>query len=495
MQMKLAGKLRQLALICSALLAHAGLAQAAGITPEPIPPKYGIPGDQKVIQAYTDKNDVGAMRNHAWQIWEGLTADSKSSYEGKVLPIWETWLATNQVFTNPPQSLCETCEIQTLSAPAREFKSPHQFSHGAALLIAKPGKQNPGGLVGFNKFDPGEVKFLWTPHQQNGATFNYTSYTDLTNLNATWADGTKIQDAKIIGTPRSSIELKPVLSFVAAKTLTAIPYWQGPKASTDAACANVNVEHLKHPSGRLNPSNCHPDPTTWTNCILVDAANPTAALRAATAAEFSGANLSQAAGCTSVSNVQYVGIDSLYHFKMTAKEATDFNNFQENGQKEASAGDSMVLVAMHVNTKEITNWTWETFWWQAGQKTPDNYPGDGAGRPKTLGAPWSNYNMCASYSQTTKPDNKGEMNVCFNPYLETSGGIPDGIRSNCATCHGTAAFNQPPTGGYPLSYALPVDLNSVQYFLCSTQTDFSYAIQGNQANAPANPPAWACNRK
>ena len=115
--MKLVGKLWQLALICGALSAHAGLAQAAGITPEPIPPKYGIPGDQKVIQAYTDKNDVGAMRNHAWQIWEGLTADSKSSYEGKVLPIWKPGL---------PPIRCSPTHRNRCAKPARSRHCPRR---------------------------------------------------------------------------------------------------------------------------------------------------------------------------------------------------------------------------------------------------------------------------------------------------------------------------------------------------------------------------------
>ncbi len=87
--------------------------------------------------------------------------------------------------------------------------------------------------------------------------------------------------------------------------------------------------------------------------------------------------------------------------------------------------------------------------------------------------------MCTAYAQTTQPDNKGDMNVCFNPYLETSSGIPDGLRSNCVTCHGTATVGTPKTGGYPATYDQPVDFGDPIYFGGATKTDFSWAVPSN----------------
>lgn len=463
-----------------------------GITPEPIPARFNIPGDQAYLQKIADANDVIKIREHAWQIWAGLTADSQAKYAGKTLPIWETWFATNQAFiANPPKN-CPACELVPSKKPSREYRHPHQFSHGASAIVKRE-NTNPAGLIGFNKFDPSVVKFLWTPQQQNGATFIYTRYNDQMNLNASWLDNTSIANAKINGTPRSALELKPVLMYVSAKGLTALPLWQGPKASNAPACADVNIAELKNPTGKLNPTNCHPDPSTWTHCVLTDPNKPDASLRKATKKEFASALLTQAPACQE-KNAQYIGINHLYNFVMDAEEAAAFNQAQGGS---AAAGDSMVLMAMHVNTKEIVTWTWQTFWWQAGKKTPDNFPGGDEQRPKDVKAPWNNYNMCAAYAQTTKADNTGDMNVCFNPYLETSAtGIPDGIRSNCVSCHGTSAINQPPSGGYPLSYGRPVDLNhSMQYFLCSTSADFSYAITSNAVGQPTGTtPPWSCNR-
>lgn len=471
--------------------AGAAAAAAAPIYPQPIPAQYNIPGNRAAIQKLADTNDVKGIRKHAWDVWSGLTADSRSKYQGKPLPIWETWLATSQVFTSPPKEVSPNGDLAPLPKPNRDFKSPHQFAHGAsALRLAQ--MTNPGALVGFNKFDPSMTRYIWVGHEGPAGAgskppYFYSSFKSQWSLNLAWPADTRLADRKVVDAPASALELKPVLQLVFANKLTAIPFWQGPRASTVAACANVDVAKLVKPKGHVTPSNCHPDPSTWTSCVVVDAKNPAAALRAATPQELASADTSQVPGCK---NAQYGGIDLLYHFALDTDEAKAYNAAQNTTA--AAKGDSMVLVAMHVNTKEIEDWTWQTFYWQAGQATPDDYPGSTQDKPAKLPAPWNNYNMCAAYAQTTKPNNQGEMNVCFNPYLETSPGIPDGLRSNCVSCHGTAAINNPPTGGYPLSYYKPVDFNDPQYFECATQTDFSYAVQGNPTDAPPpnQAPAW-----
>ena len=98
--------------------------------------------------------------------------------------------------------------------------------------------------------------------------------------------------------------------------------------------------------------------------------------------------------------------------------------------------------------------------------------------------------MCAVYSQTTKPNNQGDMEVCFNPFLETSKHIADGLRSNCMSCHGTATVGKlepkphnklkyiPQSLKYPKSFSQPVDFGSLK-FSDFTKTDFSWAIPVN----------------
>ncbi len=451
------------------------------VTPQPIPPGFDFPADRAALQALADTNDVAAMRNHSWNLWAGLTTDSTSVYEGQVLPIWETWLATGQVFTTPPiENGVQAMDVNN-TKPPREFKDPSQLFHiKVAEGIAV--SEVDSGIVGFNKYDPSMVQYLWTGHPAPNAPdeqYYYTSKTSLNALNETWGD-TPIIDRKVTDAPNTALELKPVLMWVSAQGLTAIPFWQGPNSSTDKNCADVSVEELRHPKPGQPATSCHPDPTTWTHCVLIDPDAITNELQPATKEQLDSANLTEAPGCSDVANAQYAGINMLYNFKMSADEAAAFNK-EQNPPKtaQAQAGDFMVFLAMHVNTKEIIDWTWQTFWWQGGQETPDAYPGSGADRTANINAPWTNYNMCTAYAQTTQPDNQGDMNVCFNPYLETSSSIPDGLRSNCVTCHGTATVDTPKTGGYPATYDQPIDFGDPAYFGGATKTDFSWAIPVN----------------
>jgi hypothetical protein len=173
----------------------------------------------------------------------------------------------------------------------------------------------------------------------------------------------------------------------------------------------------------------------------------------------------------------------MYGFKLTAQEATDFNSAQGGPPlPQAVAGDWAVLAAMHVTTKEIVNWTWQTFWWMGGKNPPNNFPGSNAGMTANVKGPWRNYATCVAYSMVVPfNDPKGKPVVCFNPFLETSPNIPDGINSNCMSCHGTARWPGNNNGGYPATY-LPngyISFSDPKWFATQTRTDFAWAIPGN----------------
>lgn len=445
-------------------------AEASGIVPQPIPPGFDFPAERAALQALVDADDVPAMRTHAWNVWAGMTTDSKSQFNGQTLPIWETWLATDQVFLDPPRE--GAVEVEPRDRPARSFVDPAQFFHVPSQQ-GEPVSAEDDLVVGFNKYDPSMVTYLWEAHtapDAPGQEFFYTSNASLTALNATWADGTPLADRKVSEAPNPAIELKPVMLWVRATGLTALPFWQGPAASVAPNCEGVTPASLRQPG----PTSCHPEPGTWTHCVVIDPAAETSELVPATAEQFEQADKRQAPKCTA-ENALYGGLDMLYHFPLDAQEAADFNR-EQNPQVKAEAGDYAVLAAMHVNTKEIIEWTWQTFWWQGGQSPPDDFPGSLAELTANVEGPWRNYAMCTAYSQTTEPNGQGEMRICFNPFLETSITIPDGIRSNCVSCHGTARIPQNGDHFYPPDYNQPVDFGDPAYFKGDTKTDFSWAM-------------------
>jgi hypothetical protein len=146
---------------------------------------------------------------------------------------------------------------------------------------------------------------------------------------------------------------------------------------------------------------------------------------------------------------------------------------------------------MHVTTKEIDSWTFQTFWW-----LPDsNDPTFGYDRPSTVKGVWRNYVMCNAWSMESPRLPDGALHICFNPYLEADLGPtkpyvldgktlpPDpmaGTKSNCMNCHNRA--------GYPAFSSAPGSANMGQvandgyrppndpYFSKMTKTDFLWSI-------------------
>jgi len=103
------------------------------------------------------------------------------------------------------------------------------------------------------------------------------------------------------------------------------------------------------------------------------------------------------------------------------------------------------LVAFHVITKELRDWTWITVWW-----SPDANTDFGADRPATMKGPWANYKMCvvtAYDEKDTTPgsglpkslaeaidasNESGPATWCSNPYLESAA---HAAKTNCIGCH------------------------------------------------------------
>lgn len=434
------------------------LVAAATVTPVPLPTGPNFPVPPAVINSWIATQNTAAIRGHAWSLWQSMAAPSGQYFNGQQLPIWETWATSDDVFPGSSDALkaAATPRAATLAArlaqprALRHFRTPRQFHHAFSAKATAALPFGNAAVTAFNKFNPQAAAFIDAPQPgPGGATYSYSSGAGLAKLNASWPSGTTPENRGINEFPTEAIELKPVFSTIKAIGLTIQPLWQGPAAST-------------------NPNN--PTPDTWTTCVLV---SPTGvgAVRPATKTEIASAG---AAGACKT--FLYAPLSTFYAVRLSAAEAKEF---AASTGKAVAEGDFAVLQAMHVNTKEIPFWTWQTFWWQPGGDTPNGFPGSKQGQPASLGAPWSNYAACAAYSQTTTVGGS-TMQVCFNPYLETSPGIPAGLTSNCMSCHGVAVVggNQP----YPPNYNKPISFfTDPAYFTTSTtHTDFSWAVAGAQ---------------
>lgn len=226
-------------------------------------------------------------------------------------------------------------------------------------------------------------------------------------------------------------------------------------------------------------------------------------------------------------------IETTINHRMTAAEAEEYNNTPghsregaENPSNVASEGDYVILLGMHVSTRETTRWTWQSFYWSPN---PDNpvFPSSStmaSGRSVALrrGSPENHYAVSLGYnllspaaplnydpSKGERTDNRGSV-YALNPYIEGTfgkdvfagqktlfdnhgfGGLfkaknVDGITSSCMGCHSQATFFyyqtkdeqsaalQEAVGMFAADQWIP---RNAPWFIGRLQTDFAWSLSG-----------------
>ena len=450
------------------------------LTPQPInlpsqPPTSpkSFPVNAATVNGWVSSNDHAAIREHGWALWQGITSVTPGS---RGWPVFDTWYTDTEVEAGRPSSP-KSALFRTTRAtgrPTHHFENFEQFHHAKGVrgrsALAALARRAPGGtqVLGFNKFDADYANFVWSN--------NYNTAAGLWKVQDSWPVGTPPAQRIIHPFVNTAIGLKPVYQFVNgpkhAGGTTPVTYWLG--------------DLTTGPANSSNPAN--PTPDTWNQCVIVyTTPRPPATLVAPKCP-----NGKPASG--------FVSVKEFFNFALTADEAKSVCANQPKCT--TMAGDFAILVAMHMTSRENSNWTWQTFWWNYKQPFP--YGGPPASIPK----PFNNYAMCTAYSMTNNPPNSlsGQNVLCYNPYLET--GLPGvvGVQSNCMSCHNTAAYgnnpNNPPvtntafvqlTTNYPSflnmsNYISPTDQNDAYYYYaCNTKTDFSWFLAGLVAGGPGAP--------
>lgn len=450
---------------------------ASPLNPQPIQ-MPGFPTPAATIESWINANQHAQMRAHAWALWAGITAITQQS---QGWPVWETWYSDTEVSNGPPapSANAKLRAVRGLGRATHPFIRLRQFRHSAThgrflppLTASGRGEQ----VVGFNKFNTDYSQFVWNNNYQAPAT--------LWKIQASWPSPTPVGNRVIQPFPAAAISLKPTFQVVRGPGnqggITVLNYWLG--------------DLTTGPQNSTNPA--MPTWDTWRQCVVVNT-GPTAP----------PPNLTCPNGGGKPAGV--VKVNEFYHFALTQDEASEICR-NAIGQPDiqncpVKGGDYAILVAMHMTTKEDTNWTWQTFWWNYGQPFPYGPP------PTSVRAPFNHYAMCTAYSMTVDPVNSqtGKNVLCYNPYLETGLTGVDGVHSNCMSCHGVAAYgNNPNNGGtpanapnYPAKFNAPNAYISVSvaaddpvYYNCNTTTDFSWFLADNiAASVQTQPPQPACS--
>jgi hypothetical protein len=196
--------------------------------------------------------------------------------------------------------------------------------------------------------------------------------------------------------------------------------------------------------------------------------------------------------------------------------------------EELSVGQTLVLVGIHIISKERADWFWSTFWWQGvsrtdgtnrdanGQAKVSSWTCDNAQRPKELSVDgltetkraWSNYSMDVLASFTWKkpevapedigpcgrpgvlaifdPDGKPisereELLASYNPFVE--GVRTNGRKSSCLDCHGRPTTAEDNPGIIP-SVGRTDRYPGLMHFEGHIRTDYLWTLKDHLATTP-----------
>jgi hypothetical protein len=182
------------------------------------------------------------------------------------------------------------------------------------------------------------------------------------------------------------------------------------------------------------------------------------------------------------------------HFYTVAVTETNRSIFSSCSacQNELDVGDVLILIALHVTSKQTPEWLWATYWWRG----PDQEHLSGtywtcqdAQRPEAIATAgvWKNYSMDATASfrlLKPKPESSADSNcgtppqlgdeqlpdragqeylATYNPLVEAD--FSNGLKSSCVNCHAKATTSQSPDRTVP--------------FLDDTESPFVRSFEGH----------------
>ncbi len=388
-------------------------------------PDFVFPASETTINQWIYSGDQVSLINHSWGIWASLT-QYVGVINGVSVRAFETWATPSnmiyQINSNVRGQLLFEANQKNLRL--LDLDKPAQFKNNKKIiekhkLKTKLESDNDGDtsiLVGVG----------YNPPAANHAISNKLFLKS--TLDQYLANGY----SEIPNFPNNAITIKPVYKIVPHNSPNGIykmPGWPG------------------------TPTVAKPFPEEdWNSCIYIDVKGT----------GVGGNSIDEGCKGKKVSNTFY--LENFIHQKINAEDATYLS--QQVGQK-VTVGDYVILVGMHVTTREIKRWAWQTFWWSADATKPflPSSSEIAAARPlQYLDNASKHYAMSVAYQMVspaqpiTGGKSVGTSVIAYNPHLE-AGFSEDvfqvtrpiaaketvknkfGVQTNCMSCHNLALYN------------------------------------------------------
>lgn len=427
------------------------------IKPQEFPTDLGISGfnfpeDSTKIYGWLENQDTTSIVNHAWGIWAGLTQPTKQKYNGQTLLVFETWMGVQELSAMSAQGQVSSSMEKSNRT---ELSIPKQFVHGR--LFAGQKIDTNFTVLETVSYDPSAAHFATSNKLFNQSSLN--KYLVKDGIGA------------VPEFPNTSITTKPTYyAGVPSKNgLIRVPVWVSPNPAKAyrynewQQWVYADINNKQEPNKKLVP---------------VTTSNPTE-------------EQIKAATCN---------VNDFINYKIDRVGADYLNNHQDVGttpSRQFIEGDYVLLVAMHVTTKEFKNWTWQTYFWCPDPSNPPSPSSkfEAGLRPKELKGAASHYAVSTAYAMVwpNQPvsggsDNNARPILAFNPYLEGGFGPkvfslqnkfrPDfvyGMQTNCMSCHALSTM----TGKNGYTTNQYIDMMDTSLFKNDVKLDFTWSIQGN----------------
>ena len=448
------------------------------------PPGFDYPQTKETIALWRANRSGHTMRPHAYCLFAGLNLPVMG------VPAWRRWETATQAF---PYQYNEWIDRDADGNPLQQSEASHPATINQSRAEAHGrvgGIRNDGPIYVINPLlaaDPRYRQCRKEKKDKNGKLLGYVlrdgqmfqsngdimiavvSYNpaamknirgkdlaDAATLDQWLPKGDKDPPNAIKDFPSDSIVLKVMYWPVAngQNAVTALPVWDWdnnkPGSVSDGKYAGYEMQQFWTRAVAISsgPTSAKTADVTFLNGVLDSNGNPLPS--------------------NTYRNAPVVGLDRFYK-KTFSQIEFDLLAPCDQALLHASAywtynrafmgGDSLVMIAMHIMTKEQPDWTFQSAWWHLEAKNCPNdnahrFCGDQPGSTPSVDESWRNYMMVTTYGMLQYPpkgggsgngyiptdtkDPKKTWPVAYNPYIELAATHP--ITTNCMNCHHRAAW-------------------------------------------------------
>ena len=433
-------------------------------TPVSIPVESSFPMAKHKITAIAVTGDTASIKSHVSALLNSMTCDVADDVQ-----IWETWASRDEVFAKqgeaPGDRIASATKISVhleqreqarrlldaVSALMTPFAQAEQLLDAMSAILEQreqPGRLSGASLAILEQLERAERVFdaikagvsdRDTHDLPASVLYNPEAHAHIIQRQYNTQKGVEaLRDAghtEIVSFPRDAVIVKAVWWPVLHDQLTPMPVW------TNQRTFGPEPGQLPNDARRI-PASYGKGFFRWRHIVAVDPTpdqvgdnthcgdvpwNPLEPGRWPTR------STGDPIRTLSVVPITTLHTRTVKHLAKTSRDKQLIDNiYYRLFGKAARDDDYLVLVGMHVITKELDDWVWATIWWSDTPKSPP---------PTLLEHPvWSNYNLEVTVHVPNMITTASqELPAVFNPWIEAA--LTRGVQSNCISCHQRARLS------------------------------------------------------